>query len=101
VVDGSNYNSAVYAYADSIGAATPRTPDYNYYGTFSGSNGVQTANVATVINRFYLLSTEARIVLRDSYYQDGVEKYIFYDPLNADRSKRPLLKIYYTKRANQ
>lgn len=100
-VGGSLFTSACYAYADSVGASEPLTVDYNYYGALSSSNGVSTANIFGIVNRFYLLGQDARIILRNSYYEDGVEKYLFYDPQTADRSKRPLLKIYYTKRGNQ
>ena len=68
----------------------------------SGSNDSLTANISSLVNHSYynLKTKELKLVLRNTYYYDGVERFTFFDNNCADASKRPTLKIYYSRRAN-
>ncbi len=96
--DTALYKSSLYVYSELYDTSEANLPDANYIGSLSPSNGVYSGTILRPVSREYLLSKGLNLILRSGSYQDGVEKYVFFDPSNSDRAKKPLLKIYFTRR---
>ncbi len=91
---GSYDSSAVIVYNSSDSAAY--TINDSASATLLLKDSIYTANVQSLV---YNKGNNINFILRNTNYYNGVERKNFFST-DADSTKRPLLKIYYSKRGN-